>query len=373
MPQRPSLRSRIKGMLIGGAIGDALGGPVETWTPEKIYSVHPNGVRGYVEPIGHKWFTPETLPPGSITDDTQLTWATMNGFIDGSEAYNVSKNFDCYLDGIALHHQQELEKAIGGWGKSTVEAVRRMINGVHWSKAGKTDQPRRGTGNGVAMKISPLAAWACTKQGLHHDFSQRSFNQIMVDYAAMTHWTKMAAISGIIHCNSVWYCLKADSRFDVKFMERFLNLLRFLPETENSTAAPLRYDISMLDDTDDNLWDRMKLVLDNIDSLQDMSLDQLREMFGNGSCYVYDSLPFTYAWFFRGYDSFETILAVAEAGGDTDSNAKMVGELIGALHGMELFEQPANRWALDGLKCRDELLGLAELFCDLFVPQDEDG
>jgi ADP-ribosylglycohydrolase len=59
-------------------------------------------------------------------------------------------------------------------------------------------------------------------------------------------------------------------------------------------------------------------------------------------------------------------LDVIRSGGDTDSNGAIVGNLIGAYHGFELFEEPENRWALDGLRCREELEELVNRFCDQF-------
>ena len=89
-------------------------------------------------------------------------------------------------------------------------------------------------------------------------------------------------------------------------------------------------------------------------------------MFGNGSCYVYDSLPFSYAYFLKDWSGIQILQQVVEAGGDTDTNAKMVGEMLGALHGLSLFQQPENEWTITGLKCFDELMKLADVFCDTF-------
>lgn len=67
-------RARIRGCLLGGAIGDALGGPVEFEDSASIVAAHPDGVRTFVSGrIG--W------PPGTITDDTQMTLFTVEGLI----------------------------------------------------------------------------------------------------------------------------------------------------------------------------------------------------------------------------------------------------------------------------------------------------
>jgi ADP-ribosylglycohydrolase len=61
------------------------------------------------------------------------------------------------------------------------------------------------------------------------------------------------------------------------------------------------------------------------------------EAFGGGSCFVCNSLPFSYAFFAADPFGAKTLYNVIEAGGDTDSNGAMVGGLQGALLGKEIF------------------------------------
>ncbi len=66
-------RSAVRGCLIGGAVGDALGAPVEFLNRDAILeSYGADGVTGYVE------FGNET---GAITDDTQMTLFTAEGLL----------------------------------------------------------------------------------------------------------------------------------------------------------------------------------------------------------------------------------------------------------------------------------------------------
>lgn len=163
---KPVTRSKIRGMLVCGAIGDALGAPVESWGLPKIVEVHGGPIAGYVPPVGHKWFKPDEFLPGMTTDDTQLTVATMEGLISGHQRAVAERDFDRYMDAVAKAHVEAMRFAVGGWGKSTTEAVQRIASGAHWSQSGKTSEMKRGTGNGVPMKNSPLAAWACSPVGL---------------------------------------------------------------------------------------------------------------------------------------------------------------------------------------------------------------
>ncbi len=67
------VRSRFKGCLLGGAVGDALGAPVEFMTRSEILRrFGPNGITDYAPAYGGI---------GTITDDTQMTLFTAEGLI----------------------------------------------------------------------------------------------------------------------------------------------------------------------------------------------------------------------------------------------------------------------------------------------------
>lgn len=361
------MRNKILGMLVGGAIGDALGMPVETWTPERIKEVHPGGVRGYLTPIEHTWFcdTPDHptktyMPAGSMTDDTQLTIATVKGIIDGYSDAKHQKSTDPFMDAIAVEHVKAMNASTTGWGKSTVEAIQRLESGSHWSASGATPTLNRGTGNGIPMKCSPLAAWQCCKTRWLTDVNEEHVfdDRILAYYAAMTHFTKMAIQSCFVHTHAIEWCL--HSLYGMDDLKYFMEAIySFAFESEKNSRYLIGYN-----DTKDDLCVPFKRLTELLPQLNSMSVDDIRREFGNGSCYVYDSLPFSYAWFLRDPGSFETILDTVNAGGDTDTNAKMVGELLGALHGIEFFENTDNRWAIEGLPCFEELIHLGNRLCD---------
>jgi len=69
-------RDRVRGCLLGGAVGDALGAGIEFLTLEEIRRLHgPRGVTGFVPAYGRL---------GAITDDTQMTLWTVEGLIRAS-------------------------------------------------------------------------------------------------------------------------------------------------------------------------------------------------------------------------------------------------------------------------------------------------
>lgn len=72
-PEDPGLRLRIHGCLIGGAVGDSLGAPVEFDSMDRIRRrFGPSGITEPAAAYGHR---------GAITDDTQMTLFTAEGLI----------------------------------------------------------------------------------------------------------------------------------------------------------------------------------------------------------------------------------------------------------------------------------------------------
>lgn len=69
----PTLRSRVRGCLLGGAIGDALGAPIEFMSLDDIRERH--GAQGLTDMV------PAYGRLGAITDDTQMTLFTVEGLL----------------------------------------------------------------------------------------------------------------------------------------------------------------------------------------------------------------------------------------------------------------------------------------------------
>jgi ADP-ribosylglycohydrolase len=74
------LHDRVNAVLAGAAVGDALGGATEGWTPEQIEERHGGRVQGIVGPFLADWRTARPIAPyhkgdGHVTDDTLMTHA----------------------------------------------------------------------------------------------------------------------------------------------------------------------------------------------------------------------------------------------------------------------------------------------------------
>jgi ADP-ribosylglycohydrolase len=274
------------------------------------------------------------------------------------------------MDAIAAAHVEALRFAIGGWGKSTTEAVQRIAGGVHWSSSGKTTQKKRGTGNGVPMKNSPLAAWAGSPEGGVRWFQDPAFrfNQRLVDFSAMTHGTVISAEASVLHASVMNFLLFGEPVAN-QLARPFLDLVADVVwGWQNDRDNPGYWHTALLEQCERTLRERMVRLarLWSEGKLATLSIDELKAEFGGGTCEVYNSLPFSYALSLRDPTTFGPVLDAVNAGGDNDTNAKLVGEMLGALHGLDFFLTPEYSWTVEGLKDYESLLALADRFCDTF-------
>lgn len=313
-------RDKIKGMFYGIAIGDALGMPVEMESASYIREKY-GRIETYRDPGDHKYF--KGWKPGTWTDDTALTLAVADAFVE-------SGKLDMDVQ-VKMHVQAIQEER--GWGKSTREAILRLKNGVHWSESGKTDVPGRGVGNGVVMKIAPLAA-------LKNHWEIEN----VVRLAKMTHNSGMAVSSALAHIAAVYICLK-ESELPKNFVDQVVMF---------TAAGRLFLDSK---EPKDDLTKRLMLLKKH----EEYTTDQIIKEFKGGP-YVFESLPFSYMFFMKNPLTIDCLYDVVSAGGDTDSNGSLVGGLLGALHGVKIFPQSL----IDGLLERDRIDLTVSRFCHRF-------
>src|SRR6266480_4034223 len=91
IPSDAHLRGRFHGCLLGGAVGDALGAPVEFLDLEEIVMAYGEG--------GIRDFAPAYGKLGSITDDTQMTLFTAEGMLSAQLASALGGQASVFLRG----------------------------------------------------------------------------------------------------------------------------------------------------------------------------------------------------------------------------------------------------------------------------------
>ncbi|MER6255874.1 ADP-ribosylglycohydrolase family protein [Streptomyces sp. NPDC001584] len=158
-----TLEDRARGALVGAAVGDALGGPVEGWTPDQIVERHGGRVHGIVGPWHEDWRTARPIAPyhkgdGHVTDDTLMTHALVRVY----EA--VRDHLDAYA--IAEHLVPDLMSTPRWIPELEAEALplqriflaeKWIVTRLHYAHA---DPREAGNGNivncGAAMYMAPV-------------------------------------------------------------------------------------------------------------------------------------------------------------------------------------------------------------------------
>ncbi|MFE7505809.1 ADP-ribosylglycohydrolase family protein [Promicromonospora sp. NPDC057488] len=157
------LEDRSVAVITGAAVGDALGGATEGWTPEQIEERHGGRVRGIVGPWYPNWRDARPIAPyhkgdGHITDDTLMTRALV-------EVYAKRR---AHLDAYAM--AEDLVPLMIGEPRwipeleSTALLLQRVFLAEKWLVArlhyGHVDPREAGVGNvvncGAAMYAAPV-------------------------------------------------------------------------------------------------------------------------------------------------------------------------------------------------------------------------
>lgn len=326
-------RSRFRGCLLGGAVGDALGAPVEfpSWA-EIREEFGPQGIRDYVPAYGRC---------GAITDDTQMTLFTADGLLRARIEHLMRGASDpvlsvchSYLDWLTTQDE----------GKSGRRAVRSpgllmsaqalyaaRAPGITCLKAlramdAPTDQRAENSskGCGGVMRVAPCGlAVAEADPEAAFDLACRS--------AALTHGHPTGYLSAGVFAVLVQGLVAGQSLSGT--IGRARAMLVRKPAHEETLVA---LDAAVA------LAARRSSVMPGPDAVESL-----------GGAWVAEEALAIAVYVALVSDGFEdgVVLAVNH-GGDSDSTGAMAGNLLGAMHGVDAI--PA-RW-LGRLELR-ELIG----------------
>jgi ADP-ribosylglycohydrolase len=264
------------------------------------------------------------------------------------------------MEAQADEHIRELADTTSGWGGTTKDSVKRLAKAKEagvvgsWQTSGQElglrNGKRTGGGNGVPMKISPVAAVAALLDG-KDAYSWGDAVEFTQALSLMTHRCSASASAALAIMHGVHYCLRHDQTdFDLaKFCSQVISCASLgglvMPETIG----------------DDDITKRLEKLM----ARDEYDKNRIISEFGGGSCYCYDSIPFTLMFFVNNPGSVEALYDIVNAGGDTDSNGSMLGAMLGALHGPGVF--PAHLHdALDAGQ-KAIVLDVANRFYETFV------
>jgi ADP-ribosylglycohydrolase len=337
----PAHRRRYRGCLLGGAVGDALGAPVEFMSLAEIRRQF--GRAGITE------FTTAFDRKGAITDDTQMTLFTAEGLLRGyvqsggrdlrrvtaavAHAYARWLKTQCVVPGVAdtdldgwLYEQRELH-AQRVPGATCLTALQEMSTlgqrAVNDSK-----------GCGGAMRVAPVGLWcARLDDGVPPDRVARRAFELAVDIAGLTHGHPTGRVAA-----GAFAALIALLARDIALADAVVRVRTLLPRYPGHAETLLAIDRAVAAARGDT-------------PLRPETVVAL------GEGWVADeALAIALACALAAPD-FETGVRMAvNHDGDSDSTASMAGNLLGTLHGVESIPQ---RW-IAGLEARRIVAEIAD-------------
>lgn len=272
----PSLRDRFAGVLLGTAIGDALGLPMEGMSARAIARLYPKIDRYSL--FGRTGFVSDD------TEQTALVAQSLARFPD--DEAGCTRAFRRSLLGWFLRLPWGI-----GWG--TLRACVRIMLGLRESGV-------RSAGNGAAMRAAIVGVFF-----FDDDERRRRWARAL---ARVTH-TDPRAIDGAIYVAELAARCAKNPDEDLDVLVRDASAVIDEPTLR---AAVLR-----------------ARELAAGDAAFDFAA---RELGTTG--FVLHAVPLATLCFMRfGREPTRAIVSAIEAGGDTDSNAAIVGAWMGALHG----------------------------------------
>ena len=299
----------IKAVMLGHAVGDALGVPVEFCGRKELDGNPVTDMKG---------FGTYPYPAGCWSDDTSMSLAALDSLADGKVDFDeIMHNFGKWLELDAYTPTGETFDA----GRTCVNAIiNYFANKKSTYDCGLTGE--RSNGNGSLMRIHPFALY-----GIAKEMPQDEYLQLLHTASALTHAherSKMACgIYGMI-------------------------LERILLHADKTAIV-------------DGLAEAQELYLNNAENVhyqrlfsKDFPKLPREEIRSTG--YVVDTLEAA-IWCLLTTDSYEAcVLKAVNLGEDTDTVAAIAGGLAGALYG---YDAIPKKW-LDTLYRRDFIEEMCE-------------
>src|SRR5258707_671361 len=275
----PQLVSRARGALLGLVAGNQLGVPTEHMgTPEAIRQAFPNGVVDLAPP-----------PKNSPYDD-DAAMALLLG-----ESLLASKGFDA--NDVAKRWVKWMKVDGRGIGITTRRALRLIDGGKEPFEAGRLanqESPGRSAGNGCVMRCVPVAL-------RYHDDPDRLI-RVSTQQAAITH---------------------SDER--CTWGAAAVNL---------AARELLHGNIYFIDEVVHRIGDRAPRVLrEAIHRVPRERESDLPIARAGEAGYVVHCVEIAFWFAMHDRSLEETLIYLAQAGGDTDTNAAVAGALVGGRYG----------------------------------------
>ena len=341
------LQNRIRGSLIGGAIGDALGYPVEfIYSFEEIQKHY--GERGITRLDTHQHWLSESEQTGKavVSDDTQMTLFTANGLLNAWHQNILFKDGICraYIEWYLTQIGKKPKKDHECWISEVPELNVRRAPGNTCMTALEAiycgEKPQNNSkGCGGVMRVAPISLYGVVEKCMSID----EVDLLAGEAAELTHLHPMGFIPAALMAHVI-YRLALDDQPSREGLEQYIR--------EGLTQMKNLYP-QYLDDMRafEDLVERA--IMRSFSEEPDV---QNIEMLGGG--WVGDeALAIAFYCALKHFDNFEeAMIAAVNHAGDSDSTGAVTGNILGAAIGYEAIQQ----FFKDDLEMHDLILHMAD-------------
>jgi ADP-ribosyl-[dinitrogen reductase] hydrolase len=305
-----NMLNAIKGALLGLAIGDALGVPVEFRDRSAIQKKPVTDMRGYGT---------YNVPAGTWSDDSSLTFCLAEALAKEFDINIVGENFIKWL----RHNYWTAHGVVFDVGITTRAAINRIAAGTPPEFAGGSHEDENG--NGSLMRILPLVFYI-------QDKSIKERYQLTKLISSITHAHIRSVVSCFYYLEFARLLLNKTDKFSI-----YKQLKTDVPEYLHSLSINSK-EISRFD----------RLLKSDIYELSE------EDIYSSG--YVLHTLQAS-IWCLLTTDSYkDAVLKAVNLGEDTDTTGAVTGGLAGLLYG---YENIPAAW-LELLARRTDIEALAE-------------
>lgn len=304
------IQNKIKSVMIGHAVGDALGVPVEFCSREELETAPVTDMRG---------FGTYNVPAGAWSDDTSMSLATLDSIADGRVDYGeIMRNFVRWISDGAYTPTGEVFDV----GRTSLAAIRRYLDDTTLSPVSCGGAEEYDNGNGSLMRIHPFSLMA-----FYHSGVSSRWQSVIEEASALTH----------AHERSKLAC---------KIYTLLLLHLVDIPTKESARTALAMAHNCYYKHSEYGLYER----------LCSMNFELLPREEIRSTGYVVDTLEAA-TWCLLTTDSYrDCVLKAVNLGEDTDTVAAIAGALAGALYG---YEEIPKEWR-DTLINRETIEAMCE-------------
>ena len=376
-----NLCDKVRGSLIGGAIGDALGYSIEFMSLQAIKDKY--GDKGY---INYQEFN--NLGKAVISDDTQMTLFTANGLLNYITRITITNGFhwETLIEFITLAYKDWLktQEGIDNYYyndpfKCWIRDIKELnvcrapgntcISALRSLKCGKVENDSKGCGG--VMRVAPIGLLAAVDlQSTTKDYyygtevQRRKWDATQVarlggDSAAITHKHPLGYLPAAFLADLIFHILMSAVPLTFSVLENYISSVYSDIWKEYETDRD-RKALKVL-------WALIEKAI-NLATCHDVAEETAIRLLGEGWTGD-EALAIAIYCMMKHPDNFEkAVIAAVNHDGDSDSTGAICGNLMGAIVGYEAIPTHFTK----DLELKDLILEIADDIVKGFSPENKE-